>query len=63
MTIDRRKVKIERFDGSKFGFWKIQIEDYMHQKKLNTRTLLDRQTLAVIRLSSHVMFAKEKTTT
>jgi len=27
-------VRIEKFDGSDFGFWKMQIEDYLYQKKL-----------------------------
>nr|KYP54563.1 hypothetical protein KK1_000754 [Cajanus cajan] len=28
------KVKIDKFDESDFGFWKMQIEDYLYQKKL-----------------------------
>lgn len=65
MVADEGKVKIEKFDGENFSFWKMQIEDYLYQKKLHqplTKTkadsmkedecnLLDRQTLGVIRLS------------
>ncbi|GJX24517.1 hypothetical protein Tco_0230813 [Tanacetum coccineum] len=28
------KIKIDKFDGHDFGFWKMQIEDYLYQKKL-----------------------------
>ena len=28
------KLKIERFDGTNFGFWKMQIDDYLNQKDL-----------------------------
>jgi len=34
MTLEEGKVRIEKFDGSDFGFWKMQIEDYLYQKKL-----------------------------
>ena len=34
MAADEGKVKIEKFDGADFGFWKMQIEDYLYQKKL-----------------------------
>ena len=65
MAADEGKVKIEKFDGADFGFWKMQIEDYLYQKKLyqpllgkkpNNITkddwnLLDRQALGVIRLT------------
>jgi len=58
-------VRIEKFDGSDFGFWKMHIEDYLYQKKLYlslTRQkptdmdqskwdLLDRQTLGMIQLT------------
>ncbi|KAI5312404.1 hypothetical protein L3X38_041577 [Prunus dulcis] len=64
MVADEGKVKIELFDGADFGFWKMQIEDYLYQKKLyqplsenkpegmndEDWTLLDRQALRVIRL-------------
>ena len=33
MTADEGKVKIEKFDGADFGFWKMQIEDHLYQKK------------------------------
>ena len=29
------KVRIGKFDGKDFGFWKMQIEDYLYQKKLH----------------------------
>ena len=29
------KVKIHKFNGHDFGFWKMQIEDYLYQKKLH----------------------------
>ena len=29
------KVKIDKFDGHDVGFWKMQIEDYLYQKKLH----------------------------
>ncbi|GKA40040.1 hypothetical protein Tco_0732633 [Tanacetum coccineum] len=29
------KIKIDKFDGHDFGFWKMQIEDYQYQKKLH----------------------------
>ena len=65
MALEEGKVGIEKFDGSDFGFWKMQIEDYLYQKKLYlplTRQnptdmeqsewdLLDRQTLGVIWLT------------
>ena len=28
------KVKIEKFNGSNFAFWKMQIKDYLYQKDL-----------------------------
>ena len=34
MTLKEGKVKIEKFDGRDFSFWKMQIEDYLYQKKL-----------------------------
>ncbi|WVZ14797.1 hypothetical protein V8G54_012363 [Vigna mungo] len=65
MTADEGKIKIEKFDGTNFAFWKMQIEDYLYQKKLyqplsghqpeNMKDedwiLLDRQALGVIRLT------------
>jgi len=35
MTADEGKVKIEKFEGTDFGFWKMLIEDYLYQKKLH----------------------------
>ena len=29
------RVMIDRFDGSYFGFWRMQIEDVLYQKKLH----------------------------
>jgi len=65
MAADEGKGKIEKFDGADFGFWKMQIEDYLYQKKLHQPliekkpdsmkddewNLLDRQALGVVRLS------------
>ena len=59
------KVKIDKFEGHDFGFWKMQIEDYLYQKKLHEPLsgekpkdmkqedwdLLDRHALGVVRLS------------
>ena len=56
---------IENFDGTDFGFWRMQIEDYFYWKKLHLsimgekpatmkdeeRAFLDRQVLEVIRLT------------
>ena len=56
---------IEKFDGTDFGYWKMQIEDYLYGKKLHLPlsgskpdsmeeeewSLLDRQVLGVIRLT------------
>ncbi|WVZ02641.1 hypothetical protein V8G54_023447 [Vigna mungo] len=65
MAADEGKIKIEKFDGTNFGFWKMQIEDYLYQKKLyqplsghqpenmkdENWILLDRRALGVIRLT------------
>ena len=65
MAADEGKVKIEKFDGTDFGFWKMQIEDYLYQKNMyqpltgkkpeamkdEEWALLDRQALGVIRLT------------
>ena len=56
---------IEKFNGMDFGFWRMQIEDYLYGKKLHLALLgekpatmkdeewafLDRQVLGVIRLT------------
>ena len=66
MAANEGKVKIEKFNGADFGFWKMHIEDYLYQKKLyqpllgkkpddmkeDDWNLLDRQALGVIRLTS-----------
>ena len=59
------KIRIEKFDGKDFGFWEMQIEDYLYQKKLHESLsekkpekmeqaywdLLDCQTLGVVHLT------------
>ena len=59
------KVRIEKFNGKDFRFWKMQIEDYLYQKKLHKPLsgkkpekmeqtdwdLLDRQALGMVRLT------------
>jgi hypothetical protein len=61
------KLRIEKFDGSNFGFWKMQIEDYLYQKDLylplegktskpkdmedKAWDILDRKALGAVRLS------------
>ena len=56
---------IEKFDGTNFGFWRMQIEDYLYGRKLHLPllgkkpeaikaekwALLDRQVFGVIRLT------------
>ena len=56
---------IEKFNDIDFGFWRMQIEDYLYRKKLHLlllgeklptmkeeeQTLLDKQVLGVIRLT------------
>ena len=56
---------IEKFDGTDFAYWRMQIEDYLYGRKLHLpllgikpeamkaeeRALLDRQVLGVIRLT------------
>uniref|UniRef100_A0A803N5C9 CCHC-type domain-containing protein n=1 Tax=Chenopodium quinoa TaxID=63459 RepID=A0A803N5C9_CHEQI len=32
--MEEGKLRIEKFDGKDFGFWKMQIEDYLYQKNL-----------------------------
>ena len=66
MAKDARKASgIEKFDGTDFGFWRMQIKDYLYGKKLHLPllgekpetmkaeewALLDRQILGVIRLT------------
>ena len=64
VKMESLKIGIEKFDESDFGFWKMQIEDYMYQKYLHepllgvkpdTMTteqwkLKDRQALGLIQL-------------
>ena len=33
--MDSLKLGIEKFDGSDFSFWKMQIKDYLYQKDLH----------------------------
>uniref|UniRef100_A0A803N9Z7 CCHC-type domain-containing protein n=1 Tax=Chenopodium quinoa TaxID=63459 RepID=A0A803N9Z7_CHEQI len=62
--MEEGKLRIEKFDGKDFGFWKMQIEDYLYQKNLflplsskpsgmkeEEWKILDRQALGVIRLT------------
>ncbi|KAL5558313.1 hypothetical protein UlMin_034524 [Ulmus minor] len=65
MAASEGKVQIEKFDGADFGFWKMQIEDYLYQRNLyqplsgkkpegmkeEEWALLDRQALGVVRLT------------
>ena len=65
VKMESSNIEIEKFDGSDFGFWKMQIEDYLYQKNLHepllgvkpdTMTteqwkLKDRQALGLIRLT------------
>ena len=57
--------RIEKFDGTDFAYWRMQIEDYLYRKKLHLPllgtkpeamkaeewALLDKQILGVIRLT------------
>jgi transposase InsO family protein len=58
------KIPVEKFDGSDFGFWKMQIEDYLFGKDLyaplgvkpkdmeeDAWKLLDRKAMSAVRLS------------
>ena len=61
----RKTFGIEKFNGTNFGFWRMQIEDYLYGKKLHLLllgekpatmkdkewALLDRQVLRVIKLT------------
>ncbi|KAL7619258.1 hypothetical protein Lser_V15G01625 [Lactuca serriola] len=63
--VEDGRVKIDKFNGKGFGFWKMQIEVYLYQKNLHEPfskdklflmkqedwELLDRQTLGVVLLS------------
>ena len=63
--VARKAFGIEKFDGKDFGFWRMQIEDYLYGKKLHLLllgkkpgtmkaekwALLDRQVLGVIKLT------------
>ena len=35
MKMEITKIEIEKFDGSDFGFWKMQIKDFLYQKDLH----------------------------
>ena len=57
--------RVEKFDGTNFGFWRMQIEDYLYRKELHLPLLgekpatmkddewilLDRHVLGVIKLT------------
>ena len=59
-----KALEIEKFDGTNFGYWRVQIKDYLYGKKLHFPLLgkkpdtmkdeewnfLDRNVLGVIRL-------------
>ena len=61
----RKTSRIEKFDGTDFAYWRMQIEDYLYGRKLHLPllgtkpesmkaeewALLDRQVLGVIRLT------------
>ena len=66
MAEEARKLSgIEKFDGTDFGYWRMQIEDYLYGRKLHLLlletkpkamkaeewVLLNRQVLGVIRLT------------
>jgi len=65
MAIEEGRIVIEKFNGTDFGYWKVQIEDILYGKDLhqpllgeqpddmydNVWALLDRKALAVMRLS------------
>jgi hypothetical protein len=36
---DGKTLGIEKFDGTDFGYWKMQIEDYLYGKKLHLHLL------------------------
>ena len=48
MADEIKVVGIEKFDGMDFGYWKMQIEDYLYGKKLHL-PLLGEQTKKYIR--------------
>ena len=70
------KLEIEKFDGSDFSFWKMQIEDYLYQKYLHEPLtgvkpesmteekwkLKDRQALGLLSRNMAFNIVKEKTT-
>ena len=65
MAAEEGNIKVEKFNGSDFGYWKMQIEDYLYQRKLylpltsvrpdsmkvEDWVLLNRQALGMIRLT------------
>lgn len=40
-TKDKSIHTIEKFDGKYFGFWRMQIEDYLYGKKMHQLLLLN----------------------
>ena len=62
---ERKASRIEKFDGTDFAYWRMQIEDYLYGRKLHLPllgtkpetmkaeewALLDRQVLGVFRLT------------
>ena len=42
-TDEVKGTKIEKFDGRDFGYWKMQIEDFLYGKKLHLPLLGHKQ--------------------
>ena len=40
----RKTSSIEKFDGTDFGFWRMQIEDYLYGKELHLPLLGEKPT-------------------
>lgn len=77
MDSDKDLSKIEKFDGTNFGYWKMQVEDHLYEKDLyqplkekptemeqEAWDLLDRKALGAVRktLSKHIAFNVKKET-
>jgi hypothetical protein len=39
---DGKTSGIKKFDGTEFGYWKVQIEDYLYGKKLHLPLLREK---------------------
>ena len=42
MADEIKATGIEKFDGTDFGYWKMQIEDYLYGKKLHLPLLVSK---------------------